>query len=253
MKLKNLLAPTLATFILIILGDGVVANAVLAPRFNGMSFNWNTIAFGWSFAVLFSIWIAGGENNPALTLAGALRGSMPLGQAIVYIICEMIGAFLGAAAVYLCYRDGLVAAGMPNVWSTGPGAIFGQAWAGAASSNSTGTYSILTASITEFFGVLVLAWTIRANSDARNSALSRLGGIVVAGVILAIGLCLGGPSGYSLNPARDFGPRLFGLLAGTKGLFDGIYWLIPPFLVPFISAPIGYYLYDVLLKTDEKA
>jgi glycerol uptake facilitator protein len=252
MKLKDILTVTFGTFVLIILGDGVVANVGLAPRLAGSAYNWNTITIGWAVAVFVSIWVSGGDHNPAFTLAGALRGSMPLSQAFMRILCQMVGAFLGAGAVYLVYRDGLVAAGMPNVWSTGPGSTFGATfWGGAgAGAASAGPYSLITASLTEFFGVLIIAWSIRAGGDSRNSNISRLGGLIVAMAVLGVGLCLGGPSGYSLNPARDLGPRLFGLLAGTQGLFDGIYWLIPPVLVPFIAAPIGYYLYDVLFLTE---
>ncbi len=255
MKLKDILTVTFGTFVLIILGDGVVANVGLAPRLAGSAYNWNTITIGWAVAVFVSIWVSGGDHNPAFTLANAVRGSISMGQAFARIACQMVGAFLGAGAVYLVYREGLVAAGMPNVWSTGPGSVFGSTfWGGAgAGAASTGVYSLVTACITEFFGVLVVAWAIRAGSDPRNSAISRFGGLIVAMTVLGVGLSLGGPSGYSLNPARDFGPRLFGLLAGTQGLFDGIYWLIPPVLIPFISAPIGYYLYDYLFLTEQKA
>ena len=67
---------------------------------------------------------------------------------------------------------------------------------------------------------------------------------------MAVGLSLGGPSGYSINPARDLGPRILGLLVGTKGLFDGLYWLIVPVLVPAIAGPIGFWLYDVLVTKN---
>jgi glycerol uptake facilitator protein len=73
--------------------------------------------------------------------------------------------------------------------------------------------------------------------------MHNMGPFLVGGTVLAVGLSLGGPSGYAINPARDFGPRLFGLLAGTTGLFDGIYWLIPIF-APIVGAVIGIYLYD---------
>ena len=159
-----------------------------------------------------------------------------------------------AGAVYLVYRDGLIAAGMPNVWSIGLGSVFGSTYLGGAGTGAaaTGLYPLVIACLTEFFGVLMVAWAIRAGSDPRNSTLSRLGGLIVVMTVLGVGLGPGGPSGYLLNPAGDFGPRLFGTLIDTKGLFDGIYWLTPPFLVPFISAPIRYYLYDVLHKPRRK-
>jgi len=156
MKAKELLAVTFGTFLLILLGDGVVANVGLAPRLAGTAYNWNTITFGWAFAVIVTSFVSGAHNNPAVTLAVAIRGELPWSKVGPYILAEMVGAFLGAAAVYLAYRDGLAAAGMPNVWSTGPGSVFGTSFWGGASANSTGTYSLLTASITEFLGTMVL-------------------------------------------------------------------------------------------------
>jgi len=251
MKTKELLAVLFGTFVLIILGDGVVANVVLGPRLNGASFNWNTIAIGWSFAVILSAFISGAHNNPAVTLAMAIRGELPWSKVLPYFVAEFAGAFLGALCVYLAYRDGLVMTGLPNVWTSGAGNIYDVVSAGAVSAAPVGVYSIVTASVAEFFGTIILMWAILSTSDKRNAGLGHLGNFVIGGAILAIGLCLGGPSGYSLNPARDLSPRIFGLLAGTKGLFDGLYWLIPPVLIPFIAAPIGSALYDVPFASEK--
>lgn len=250
MKLKELFAVFFATFLLIILGDGVVANVVLGPRLAGSeaSFNWNTIAIGWAFAVILSGLIAGADNNPAITLANAFRGATPWAKVVPYLIAEFAGAFVGAFGVYLAYRDGLVAAGLPNIYTSGAGSYYGPA---GTSGGPVGQYSLLTASITEFIGTVILMWGVLATSDRRNAALSKAGPFVVGGVVLAIGLCLGGPSGYAINPARDLGPRLFGMLAGTNGLFDGLYWLIPPVLIPFLAAPIGGYLFDLFFASEK--
>ncbi len=249
MKLKELLAVCFGTFVLIILGDGVVANVVLGPKLAGSvaSFNWNTIAFGWAFAVIASGVIAGADNNPAVTLAMAIRGVTPWSKVIPILVAEFVGAFLGAAAVYFVYREGLVAAGVPNIWTSGAGNYYGV---GGVSAGVLGQYSILTASVAEFFGTMILMWGVLAVSDPRNGAMSKFGAFVVGGIVLVVGLCLGGPSGYAINPARDLGPRIFGLLAGTQGLFDGLYWLIPPVLIPFISAPISGYLYDLFFASE---
>lgn len=250
MKSKEILAVFFGTFLLILLGDGVVANVGLSPRLAGTAYNWNTIAFGWAFAVVVAGIVSGADNNPAITLAMAIRGATPWSKVAPYLIAEFAGAFLGALGVFLVYRDGLVAAGLPNVYSTGPGSIYGSTFFGGPSANSVGTYSMLTASVAEFFGTMVLMWGILGVNDRRNAALSKAGPFVVGGVILVIGLCLGGPSGYSLNPARDLGPRLFGLVSGTTGLFDSLYWLIPPVLVPFFAAPIAGVLYDLFFASE---
>jgi glycerol uptake facilitator protein len=251
--MKEFIGEVFGTFILILLGDGVVANVGLAPRLAGNAYNWNTITIGWAFAVIIAVYVSGGVSgahlNPAVTLGLAFKRGFPWKKVLPYIVAQMIGAFLGAFAVYLVYRDGLVAAGMPNVWSTGPGAVFQESFFQAAQGTSTGGYTMLTAIIAEFFGTMVLIWGIAASGDAKNMGLKdNLGALLVGFTVLAVGLSLGGPSGYSINPARDLGPRLFGLIAGTEGLFDGLYWLIPPVLIPAIAGPIGFVLYDLFVS-----
>lgn len=251
----ELIAEVFGTFILILLGDGVVANVGLAPRLAANGYNWVTIALGWGFAVVIAVYVVGGVTgahiNPAVTIAVAVRRQFPWAKVIPYILAQVVGAFLGAAAVFLIYRDGLVAAGMPNVWCTGPGSVFGQAFWGAvpaAGTTATGSYSMLTAAIAEFFGTMVLLWGVMAVFDDKNVGVKGNWGFFLVGMtVLAIGLSLGGPSGYAINPARDLGPRIFGALVGTQGLFTGLYWLIVPVIVPAISGFIGIILYDVLV------
>ncbi|MCR4405690.1 MAG: aquaporin family protein [Anaerolineae bacterium] len=245
----ELIGEVFGTFILILLGDGVVANVGLAPRLASPAYNWNTITFGWAMAVMVAVYVTGGVSgahiNPAVTLALAVKRGFPWAKVVPYWIAQIVGAFLGALGVYLCYFDGLVAAGMPNVWCTGPGSVFGQAFWGGTGAASVGAYSLGIAVVTEIFGTAVLLWGVLASGDTKNLGVgANLGPMVVALTVLAVGLCLGGPSGYSINPARDFGPRLFGLLVGTKGLFSGLYWLVAPIIGPLIGAVIGVFTYD---------
>jgi glycerol uptake facilitator protein len=246
-----LIGDAFGTFILILLGDGVVANVVLAPRLaSGLAFDWNTIVFGWAFAVIVAVYVSAGASgahlNPAVTLALAVKRAFPWRKVAPYIIAQMIGAFLGAGAVYLVYSDGLVAAGLPNVWCTGPGSVFGQAfWGGIGSGVApSGGYSMLTASFAEFFGTAVLIWGILASGDSKNiGLLHNMGPFLVGGTVLAVGLSLGGPSGYAINPARDFGPRVFGTIIGTQGLFSDAYFLVP-LIIPLIGGVVGAFAYD---------
>jgi glycerol uptake facilitator protein len=248
--MKEFIGEVFGTFVLILLGDGVVANVGLAPRLAGNAYNWNTITIGWAFAVIIAVYVSGGVSgahlNPAVTVGLAFKRGFPWKKVLPFIVAQLIGAFLGALAVFLIYRDGLVEAGMPNVWSTGPGAVFQESFFQAAATGTNGGgYTMLTASIAEFFGTLVLIWGIAASGDAKNMGLKdNLGALLVGFTVLAVGLSLGGPSGYSINPARDLGPRIFGLIAGTADLFDGLYWLIPPVLIPLIAGPIGFMTYD---------
>jgi glycerol uptake facilitator protein len=252
--LGPLIGEVFGTFILILLGDGVVANVGLAPRLAAPAYDWNTITLGWAFAVIVAVYVSAGVSgahlNPAVTIALAMKRGFPWSKVGPYIIAQMIGAFLGALGVYLTYRDGLVMAGVPNVWSTGPGSVFGSAFSGQMGLESMGSYSLLTASLTELFGTAVLLWGILASGDSKNTGLTNnLGPFLVGGTVLAVGLSLGGPSGYAINPARDFGPRLLGTLVGTQGLWDGGYWLIPV-IVPVIGAVLGIYIYDWLVAAN---
>jgi glycerol uptake facilitator protein len=246
---SEIIGEIFGTMVLILLGDGVVANVGLAPRLAGTAYNWNTITIGWAFAVIIAVYVSGGVSgahlNPAVTVALAVKRGFAWAKVFPFIIAQMIGAMLGALLVYLVYRDGLVASGMPNVWCTGPGSVFGATFWGGASSGSLGGYSMTTALIAEIVGTAVLLWGILASGDSRNMGLMHnLGPFLVGGTVLAVGLSLGGPSGYSINPARDLGPRIFGLLVGTQGLFDGMYWLLVPVIGPFIGGVLGAFSYD---------
>lgn len=245
-----LIGEIFGTFILILLGDGVVANVGLAPRLNAGAYNWNTITWGWAFAVIVAVYVSAGVSgahlNPAVTIALAVKRGFPWRKTLPYIVAQVFGAFLGAAAVYLVYMDGLNAAGKPNVWSTGPGSIFNAAfWGnGASMPANVGSYSFVNCAIAEIVGTAVLLWGVLASGDSKNTGLMHnLGPFLVGGTVLAVGLSLGGPSGYAINPARDFGPRLFGQLIGTTGLFSTTYWIIP-IIFPIIGAVIGVFTYD---------
>ncbi len=246
---KELVGEFFGTAILILLGDGVVANVGLAPRLAGTAYNWDTITIGWAFAVIIAVYVSGGVSgahiNPAVTLSLAVKRGFPWAKVLPYWVAQIVGAFVGALGVYVVYHGGLVSAGMPNVWCTGPGSIFGQAFWGGASSGATGTYSVLNAFAAEVIGTMVLMWGILASGDSKNLGLMHnLGPFLVGGTVLAVGLSLGGPSGYAINPARDFGPRLFGLLVGTQGLFTGTYWIVSPILGPLVGGAIAPFLYD---------
>ncbi len=245
----ELIAEVFGTFILLLLGDGVVANVGLAPRVAAPGYDWNTIAFGWGFAVAVAVYVAGGVSgahiNPAVTLALAVKRGFEWAKVIPYMIAQVIGAFLGALGVYLVYREGLVAAGMPNVWCTGPGSVFGQAFWGGTGTTPLGAYSLTNATIAEIIGTAVLLWGVLAMIDAKNLGPgANMAPLLIGFVVLSIGLSLGGPSGYAINPARDFGPRIFGVLVGTTGLFSGLYWLVAPVIGPLIGGPLGALTYD---------
>jgi len=256
--MSELIGEVFGTFILILLGVGVVANVGLAPRTAPGSYNWNTITIGWAFAVIIAVYITGGVSgahlNPAVTLALAVKRGFPWAKVGPFMAAQMIGAFLGAAVVFLCYRDGMVSAGFPNIYATGPGGISSLPyWGGPnAAATAAGSYSMITCLITEIVGTAVLLWGILASGDSKNMGLSNnLGVFVVGFTVLAVGLSLGGPSGYAINPARDLAPRIFGLISGTPNLFGAdFYWLIVPVIGPLIGGPLGAVIYDAAVTAN---
>ena len=131
------------------------------------------------------------------------------------------------------------------MWCTGPGSVFGAAFWGGAGGAAAGSYSLVTAFIAELMGTAVLLWGVLASGDSRNTGLMHnLGPFLVGFTVLAVGLSLGGPSGYAINPARDLGPRIFGTLVGTTGLFSGSYWWLVPVIGPIVGGVVGVFTYD---------
>lgn len=251
----ELIGEIFGCFLLILLGDGVVANVGLAPRLAAEGYDWVTITLGWAFAVVVAVYVTAGVSgahlNPAVTLALAVKRDFPMGKVIPYWIAQIVGCFLGALGVYLCYRDGLAAAGMPNVWCTGPGGVMSTTYWGVGPKVAGTDYSLVTALITEIIGTAVLLWGILGVGDEKNAGVGAgLGGLMVGFVVLSVGLSLGGPSGYAINPARDFGPRLFGLVVGTQGLFTGLYWLVAPIIGPLIGGLLGVFTYDMFVTAN---
>jgi len=250
----ELMAEFFGTFVLILGGDGVVANVGLAPRLASQGYDWNTIVWGWGLSVMVAVYVAGGVTgahiNPAVTLAMAVKRGFAWAKVIPYWIAQIVGAFFGAAGVYLTYMEGLKAAGMPNVWCTGPGSVFATAFWGATTEAAPAAYSLGNAFLAEVFGTIVLLLGVVSFFDDKNWGKSKtlIAPVVIGLVVVMVGLTLGGPSGYAINPARDFGPRLFGTLVGTKGLWDKFYWLVAPIIGPLVGGVLAVFLYDIFIS-----
>ena len=124
-----------------------------------------------------------------------------------------------------------------------------------APAGTAGTpYSVGATLIAEILGTCVLIWGVLGTGDAKNIGVgASLGGLMVGFTVLAVGLCLGGPSGYAINPARDLGPRIFGTIVGTTGLFNGIYWLVCPIIGPLIGGALGIFAYDAFVTSGLNA
>ena len=247
--MQSLLAEAIGTMILILLGNGVVANVVL-QRTKGNNSGWIVIATGWGVAVAIAIYsvgrISGAHLNPAVTIALASIGSFPWAQVPGYIAAQLVGGFAGGVLVWLAYLPHWGVTPDPAdklaVFSTGP-AI--RSTAANAICEVIGTAMLL-------FGALAIAANAQHFAKPGDIDLTAvfsrgLEPLLVGVLILGIGLSLGGPTGYALNPARDLGPRLAHavLPIAGKGSSDwGYAWI--PIVAPIIGGLAGAGLYTLV-------
>ncbi|HHW03647.1 MAG TPA: aquaporin family protein [Thermoanaerobacterales bacterium] len=244
--MQELWAEFFGTVILIIFGCGVVANVIYAPRLNGFGifktgagYDWNTINVGWAFAVTMAVYVAGGITgahlNPAVTLAAVLRRGMSFGKAVGYWIAQVLGAFVGAFLIYQIYLGNFIKDGYMNIFYTGA---------------ANDAYSIGNSIFVEIMGTFFLVLFIYAIVDNvyNLGPAGNMWPLLVGFAVYSIGLSLGGPTGYAINPARDFGPRLFAAMIGDQGAFAGSYWFMVPIIGPLIGGSLGAYAYDFLIS-----
>jgi glycerol uptake facilitator protein len=225
------------TMMLVILGCGVVANVVLQQS-KGQNSGWIVITFGWAMGVFVgvntSLHLGGnGHINPAVTLALMLFNDFDVMLGIKYIIAQMIGAIIGANLVWMAYKKHFDV-------TTDVNAVRG------VFCNSPAIRSTSHNLITEIVATFVLAFGALCMAGPADS-LANLKALPYALLILGIGLSLGGPTGYAINPARDLGPRIahFLLPIKTKGSSDWNYsWI--PVVGPIIGACIGAVLYNMI-------
>jgi glycerol uptake facilitator protein len=256
---------------MIAFGDGVVAMAVAALNQSGRgtlifhaSGDWLLITWGWAFAVMIAVYVAGGVSgahlNPAITISQAIKRDFPWKKVFPYIVAQFTGAFAGAALVYLNYKDAIAS------YEQSHGVIRGVL-GGAA--DSTVTYSIFATFpapyhgasvvgplIDQIVGTMLLVIAIFAIGDQLNQApLSNLGPFIVGLIVAAIGMSFGANAGYAINPARDFGPRLFAWMAGWGEVaLPGVrnyFWV--PIVGPVIGGIVGAFVYDFFIHDVLKA
>lgn len=245
------------TAVLILLGGGVVA-AVTFKRSKAYEAGWVAVAFGWGMAVLSGAYIATGVSgahlNPAVTLGLAIEGGTEWSDVPLYLFSEMLGAIIGAVLVWLTYygqfRYHLTTPpitgdeldhGSPTAASNEPGPVLGVF--STAPEIPHKLQNLVTEIIATF--VLIIAILTQGLNDEGNG-LGPLGALITALVVLAIGLSLGGPTGYAINPARDLGPRIVHALLPlpNKGSSDWQYaWV--PVVGPLIGAALAGGLYNL--------
>lgn len=231
----EVLGEFIGTFILVLLGDGVVAGDVL-KRTKSNGTGWVLITLGWGLAVTIAVFISGymspAHINPAVTIAMAINGATPWSSVLPYILAQMAGAILGAVVVWLHYKpyfdDTEDADTKLAVFSTAPAirditnSVIGEA---------VGTF------------VLVLGLLSFGNHEFADS----LNPVVVGLLIVSIGMSLGGTTGYAINPARDLGPRIahqFLPIPGKRDSDWGYSWV--PVIGPIIGGILAAVVYGLI-------
>jgi glycerol uptake facilitator protein len=233
------IAELIGTMLLIIFGDGVVANVVL-NKTKGQNSGWIVIATGWGLAVAVGVYAAGPISgafiNPAVTIGFAVIGKLSWANVVPYIIAQFIGAFLGAVIVWVAYRRHFEVTESADlklaVFCTGP-AI--RDYPANLVTEIIGTFTLV-------FGVLSMTYFDGSKTPAGFG--STIGPWVVAVLVWAIGLSLGGPTGYAINPARDLGPRIAHAVLPIPGKRDSDFaygWI--PVVGPVIGGIIGALVY----------
>lgn len=232
--MKTFMAELVGTMLLILLGDGVVA-AVVLNKTKAQNSGWMVITTGWALAVAMGVYtvgrISGAHLNPAITLALAVTGKFSWNSVPIYLAAQFLGAFLGAVIVWLAYLAHWPAtddrSAKLGVFSTAPA-----------------IRNLPMNLVTEIIGTFVLMFgvlAIGANSAPTQSGLTPL---LVGFLVWSIGLSLGAPTGYAINPARDLGPRIAHALLpiAGKGSSDWSYsWV--PVVGPVIGGLLGAIAY----------
>ena len=237
------------TFILIVFGVAVVAQVVLSGKVAG---EYLSINFGWGLAVTMGVYVSGGVSgghlNPAVTLALAVHRGFPWRKVPAYWLAQLAGAFAASAVVYVTYREAL------DHFDGGVRRVTGlEATAGIWATYPQEYLSTFPGGlIDQLVGTAMLVALIFAVADRRNLAPpAYLAPLVVGAAVLLIGMTFGYNAGYAINPARDFGPRLFTFVAGwgSEVFRAGHNWWWVPIVGPCLGGIVGGYLYDVFIGT----
>lgn len=238
------IAEIIGTMFLITLGGGVVANVVLNQT-KGSNSGWIVITTGWALAVYAGVVIAGPYSgahlNPAVTIGLAVAGKFPWESVPIYLLGEFLGAMLGAFIVWLVYRNHFEKTEDESLKR----AVF---------CTDPAIRSPLNNLVSEIVGTFFLVFAIffftdvsfQQNETETIIGMGSIGAIPVTFIVWAIGLSLGGTTGYAINPARDLGPRIMHAILPIKGSSDwGYAWI--PVVGPIIGGVIAAVLYGIVL------
>lgn len=250
------LGEVIGTAILILLGNGVVANVVLNQT-KGNNSGWIVITFGWGMAVFTAVFVvgqfSGAHINPAVTVGLATAGLFDWAMVPMYIGAQLLGAFIGAVLVWLAYKDHFAAT------EDGPAKLAVHSTGPAIRNTPSNFITEVIGTVMLVFGVFYLASpgfvgadgqmleAIVINGQQVGFGLGSLAALPVGLLVLGIGLSLGGPTGYAINPARDLGPRIAHavLPIPNKGSSDwGYSWI--PVVAPIVGGVLAALLFGIL-------
>ena len=248
------------TMVLILFGDGCVAVYGLFGASQGVGIGantWPVIIFGWGIAVMLGVYVAGAISgahlNPAVTLGLAVTGRHPWSKVLPYWLAQVLGAFVAALILYFVYQGALVNALHTNGLTIGQiaqGPTYGGKGFGwifyTGHRSFVGTFG---AFADEFVGTALLVGLILAIVDGRNQPVqANLNPLIIGFLIVAIGASFGANTGYAINPARDFGPRLWiAFVSGGASLSADSYYFWLPIVAPLAGGVVGGLIYDFTL------
>jgi glycerol uptake facilitator protein len=239
------IAEFFGTMVLILFGDGCVATFALFTKLGPggaatpFANDWVVIILGWGLAVMLGIYVAGAISgahmNPAVTLALAVRGKLPWNKVLPYWAAQVLGAFVAAAILYFVYQGAIVnATGAKNVADAVGGVFY---------TSPKPFVGVFGAFCDEFVGTALLVGLIFAITDGRNQPVqANLNPLIIGFLIVAIGASFGLNTGYAINPARDFGPRLWIALVSGGASLTSYTWI--PIVAPLLGGAAGAFIYD---------
>jgi len=237
-------------FILILFGDGVVAQVVLS---SGKKGDYQSISWGWGLGVMLGVYtagISGAHLNPAVTFANCVYRKFPWRKFPIYLVAQVLGAMVASAVVYANYKSAIdVFEGGPNIRTVGGNTSTAGIFCTypAAFMTKTGQF------FSEFIASTILMFCIYALKDDGNLGAGNLTPLGLFFVIFGIGACFGWETGYAINLARDFGPRLVSYMIGYghEVWSAGGYYFWVPMVAPFFGCCFGGWLYDMFLFTGD--
>ena len=232
---REMLSEFMGTMVLILFGAGCVAMKVFFG--DAPTVTWDTITFGWGLGVLFGVLASlrsGAHINPAVSLALAVTGRFPWKKVLPYALAQTAGGFAGAALVFIDFHAKWTLFDPQLVKTAGIFCTFP-----AVPGFMPGFIDQIIGTATLLFGVLAIGDFAAKNKNG------WIGPVAVAMLVMAIGMSLGAMNGYAINPARDFGPRFFALVAGfTQPNLMDVSIVLVPIIGPLIGGPLGALIYD---------